>query len=111
MDTKATPPRSIWTHPYDDEQYLSNHPEEKVSKQDNLAPPAYEENRRHSFPADSSGQSSNPAARSDPNLAHQKKRGFLGKMKDKAIGTKEERAEKHRQEEAVSMTYAAFDIC
>ena len=23
VDTKADPPRSIWTHPYDDEQFLS----------------------------------------------------------------------------------------
>ncbi|KAF2195369.1 hypothetical protein K469DRAFT_485848, partial [Zopfia rhizophila CBS 207.26] len=29
VDTKATPPRSIWTHPYDDEQYLSILPPEE----------------------------------------------------------------------------------
>jgi hypothetical protein len=28
VDTKATPPRSLWSHPLDDEQYRSEHPEE-----------------------------------------------------------------------------------
>jgi hypothetical protein len=40
VDTKAKPPRSIWVHPYDDEQYLKEHPDvkEKVAKD---APPDY----------------------------------------------------------------------
>jgi len=108
IDTKATPPRSIWVHPYEDEQYLSEHPEvrEKVGRRystvgDGLKPPV-EENRRHSFGGEGSerlgeiaGSSSNSALDNQP-----KKRGLFAKLKDKAIGTKEEReAEKrHRAE-------------
>lgn len=29
MDTLADPPRSIWIHPYEDEQYLQHHPEDR----------------------------------------------------------------------------------
>ncbi|KAE9408253.1 hypothetical protein BT96DRAFT_28531 [Gymnopus androsaceus JB14] len=29
VDTLASPPRSIWIHPYEDEQYLQHHPEDK----------------------------------------------------------------------------------
>ncbi|KAJ7900205.1 hypothetical protein B0H14DRAFT_2672715, partial [Mycena olivaceomarginata] len=37
VDTKATPPRSIWVHPLDDEQYLREHPEVR-EKQDHKTP-------------------------------------------------------------------------
>jgi len=95
-------------HPYEDEQYLSEHPEvrEKVGKRysavgDSLKPPM-DENRRHSFGGEGServgaiaGSSSNPALI--------KKRGVFGKLKDKAIGTKEEReAERRRRAEVCS---------
>ncbi|KAJ3783374.1 hypothetical protein GGU10DRAFT_316911 [Lentinula aff. detonsa] len=93
VDTKSDPPRSIWTHPYEDEQYLREHPDarEKVrplssqglgSKKQSLNE---EQTRRHSY----NGQSSKaPIGR---------KKGFFSKLKDKAIGTKEEReAEKAR---------------
>ncbi|KAJ4002475.1 hypothetical protein F5050DRAFT_26719 [Lentinula boryana] len=93
VDTKSNPPRSIWTHPYEDEQYLREHPDarEKVrplssqglgSQKQSLNE---KETRRHSY----NGQSSKAP------IGH--KRGFFGKLKDKAIGTKEEReAEKAR---------------
>ncbi|KAJ3721562.1 hypothetical protein C8R42DRAFT_667804 [Lentinula raphanica] len=94
VDTKANPPRSIWVHPYEDEQYLREHPDvrEKVrpssSQGLNSKKPSYndeERTRRHSY----NGESSRA-----PKGA---KRGFFGKLKDKAIGTKEEReAEKVR---------------
>ncbi|KAI0307704.1 hypothetical protein B0F90DRAFT_48884 [Multifurca ochricompacta] len=55
VDTKADPPRAIWTHPYEDEQYLREHPDarEKLgslsqhrdSKESGSSKPA----RRHSF--------------------------------------------------------------
>lgn len=111
VDTKATPPRSTWVHPYEDEQYLSEHPEvrEKVGKRhsavgDNLKPPV-DESRRHSFGGEGSerlgaiaGSSSNSALENQP-----KKRGVFGKLKDKAIGTKEEReAERRRRAEVCS---------
>ncbi|KIM85120.1 hypothetical protein PILCRDRAFT_348195 [Piloderma croceum F 1598] len=93
VDTKATPPRSIWVHPYEDEQYLSEHPEVREK-----------ENRRHSFGGEGSerlgaiaGSSSNTALDNPP------KKGVFAKLKDKAIGTKEEReAEKRHRAEVCS---------
>lgn len=117
VDTKAKPPRSIWVHPYEDEQFLKEHPEIKArlaKANDHLspddAPPAYAP-RRHSY-SGPSASSSSPDIRSSisnsgtPRPAapgpSQKPRGFFGKMKDKAIGTKEEREEARRQEALVS---------
>ena len=113
VDTKANPPRSIWTHPYEDGEYLQTHPDvrEKViiggsrGSESNLPPPSFEESqRRHSFGGVSS--SSRPQASSTSPTKLKKRndrdRGFLGKLKDKAIGTKEEReAEKRRRQEEV----------
>jgi hypothetical protein len=75
---------------------------------DGLKPPV-EENRRHSFGGEGSerlgeiaGSSSNSALDNQP-----KKRGLFAKLKDKAIGTKEEReAEKrHRAEVCSHISY------
>jgi len=119
VDTKADPPRSTWVHPYEDEQFLREHPDIR----DKIAalrakgagiddrPPPYSP-RRHSF----SGVSSNhlSAGPSGANAADRnatshpptptpgsaaKHRGFFGKMKDKAIGTKEEREAARKEEQ------------
>ncbi|KAJ3750590.1 hypothetical protein DFH05DRAFT_98081 [Lentinula detonsa] len=37
VDTLANPPRSIWIHPYEDEQYLQQHPEDGDKLQDWVA--------------------------------------------------------------------------
>lgn len=91
----ASPPRSIWVHPYDDPQYLESHPE--VQSYD--SPPMYQ------------GSPSPPpvptSSRPIPNGKGKapEKRGFLGKIKDKAIGSKEEReAAKRLREEEVCLT-------
>ncbi|TFK56960.1 hypothetical protein OE88DRAFT_1803589 [Heliocybe sulcata] len=116
VDTKANPPRSIWTHPYDDEHYLSEHPDlrDKLQAQlrgrtdskSNLAPPSYDEaNRRHSYHGQASGSAGPSRASGGRNTStpppgdreKQKDRGFFGKLKDKAVGTKEEREEHKRQ--------------
>ncbi|ETW86955.1 hypothetical protein HETIRDRAFT_406787 [Heterobasidion irregulare TC 32-1] len=101
VDTKADPPRSIWIHPYEDEQYLSEHPDvkEKIgSVMDHHASPDDKPSnpRRHSYSGLTSpdmlvdeGGSRTPK--------ENKKRNFFGKMKDKAIGTKEEREQYNRE--------------
>jgi hypothetical protein len=33
VDTKANPPRSIWVHPLEDEQYLREHPEAREKQE------------------------------------------------------------------------------
>jgi len=115
VDTKSSPPRSIWVHPYEDEQYLREHPDirEKVTSMmkqfetdrarkelSNSDRPMPE--RRNSFSGRDNedmgdGPSRGSAAALSPSAA--KKRGFFAKMKDKAIGTKEER-EAYRREMA-----------
>jgi len=105
VDTKANPPRSIWTHPYEDEQFLSEHPEirEKVGNKRHSFPgrqSSTDEGRRHSYsgststiPTQASGSTSAAANKSAGG-----KKGFFSKMKDKAIGTKEEREAYKRQQ-------------
>lgn len=105
MDTKADPPRAIWTHPYEDEEYLREHPDvrEKVGslarQQESNASPS--KPRRHSFNGRDSDSmvpgDDNPLP--DPSKKATQKRGFFGKLKDKAIGTKEER-EAYKKEQA-----------
>lgn len=87
VDTKATPPRSIWVHPYEDEEYLHAHPDVR-------------ENDEKDPPPDYAPPGSDPAAGQSSKTQYappQHKRGVLGKLKDKVAGTKEERdAEKRR---------------
>ena len=112
VDTKADPPRSIWIHPYEDELYLKAHPDvrEKIkaggrpgSSEANVDPPSFEESqRRHSFGEASSSSRPKPTTTSAAKSSKPKDRHFFGKLKDKAIGTKEEReAEKRRRREEV----------
>jgi len=111
VDTKANPPRSIWTHPYEDGEFLKAHPDvrEKINidgfrgSESNLHPPSFEESqRRHSFGGASSSSRPQATSTSPAKLKKRNDRGFLGKLKDKAIGTKEEReAEKKRRQEEV----------
>ncbi|KAG8219698.1 hypothetical protein J3R82DRAFT_653 [Butyriboletus roseoflavus] len=99
VDTRAKPPRAIWWHPYEDDQYLDEHPEARAKNEMHVgsdldAPPPYDAaTGRHTLrSAEKSGPSQRPVA--DPHTEH--KRGVFGRFKDKAIGTKEER-EEHRR--------------
>ena len=49
------------------------------------------------------------SGKSDKGKGKNKERGFFGKMKDKAIGTKEEREEARRREMIVSAQTCCFD--
>lgn len=95
-------------HPYEDEQFLGEHPEVKAKKEmfpgsDLDAPPSYDAaTGRH---ASGSGEKSKsgpsrcddlPDAVSEAGPHTEHKRGVFGKLKDKTIGTKEER-EEHRR--------------
>ncbi|KAI0932028.1 hypothetical protein AcV5_004629 [Taiwanofungus camphoratus] len=117
VDTKAKPPRAIWVHPFEDEQFLREHPgiRDKLATARNRRassdrPPPYSP-RRHSFSGSSSSYvtsdgMSHEARNSTSHLgthagASGKRRSFLGKMKDKAIGTKEEREAAKRQHAAM----------
>ncbi|KAH8982597.1 hypothetical protein EDB92DRAFT_1893789 [Lactarius akahatsu] len=107
VDTNADPPRAIWTHPYEDEQYLREHPEvrEKVGslaqQQGSNDPSGSKPARRHSFNGRDSTSMVPDEHPTSPDASQKgkEKRGFFGKLKDKAIGTKEER-EAYKKEQA-----------
>ncbi|KAL7285212.1 hypothetical protein ACG7TL_000305 [Trametes sanguinea] len=116
VDTKAKPPRSTWVHPYEDEQFLREHPDvrDRLARErgndptPSEAPPPYSP-RRHSFSGTASGShlsvpTDNRPARSQPGTPVAE-RGFFGKLKDKAIGTKEEREAKRREEQRQEQEY------
>ncbi|GJJ13918.1 hypothetical protein Clacol_008175 [Clathrus columnatus] len=88
VDTQARPPRSIWVHPFDDPTFLEKHPEYKDYDHDHdhfeENPPEYVRTPPPSVPT-----TSRPSINDKGKMPE--KRSFLGKLKDKAIGTKEER--------------------
>ncbi|KAL5495373.1 hypothetical protein ACEPAI_836 [Sanghuangporus weigelae] len=99
VDTKADPPRSIWVHPYEDEQFLREHPDvrEKVGSKygrPSGAPPPFD-SRSSSYRNEVAG----PSASTSDRDKEKEKRSFFAKLKDKAIGTKEEREAQRRLEE------------
>lgn len=97
MDTRANPPRAIWVHPCEDEQFLGEHPD---LKSDLDAPPTYDAaTRDHAVDSGGKPGSSTRAEPTDipaPDTHTEHKRGVFGRLKDKAIGTREEREEQKR---------------
>jgi hypothetical protein len=106
-------------HPYEDEQYLKDHPEVRGRESGKYTAPSGPppENRRRSWTKEADeprpsterrasrsqtrAQNAHPVAH--PDASHEK-RGFFGKMKDKAIGTKEEREAQKAQEAEVCLS-------
>lgn len=75
---------------------------------DGLKPPP-NDNRRHSYSGEGSRKTSAAATSSSnsglSDTEKEKKRGLFGKLKDKAIGTKEEREAERRRAEEVCSTF------
>ncbi|KAM5531872.1 hypothetical protein V8D89_014426 [Ganoderma adspersum] len=123
VDTNAEPPRSIWVHPYEDARFLQEHPDIRERLAGELRasdqPPPYTP-RRHSFsgPPTTTGsavpfperENARRSSQSQPETPKpsQQRRSFFGKLKDKAIGTKEEREARHREEEQWQRHVAAM---
>jgi hypothetical protein len=105
VDTRADPPRSIWHHPYDDEQYLSSLSQEERTRIHNL----------HKAPtkADIEAESSDDDHAAHPDLPPRPtndqsggKSKFGRKLKDKITGsTHEEREATRRQREEEERRY------
>jgi len=97
VDTKATPPRSIWVHPLEDEQYLREHPEARekarLAADDNQPQYSAPTTPPVGSPATSSSQRTGYAA---PAGSKPEKRGLFSKLKDATVGTKEEREQEKR---------------
>ncbi|KAG9050556.1 hypothetical protein FS837_004413 [Tulasnella sp. UAMH 9824] len=108
VDTRGTPPRSIWVHPLDDEQYRRENNLPPLSPR---PPPSPKGGSPSRLPQDekaklrddekSAAATSSSSAGAGPSTQQTKgkehDRGFFGKMKDNIIGTKEEREERKRR--------------
>ncbi|KAF2134582.1 hypothetical protein P153DRAFT_362340 [Dothidotthia symphoricarpi CBS 119687] len=99
VNTSATPPRSIWTHPFDDEEFLAT-----------LSP---EERKKHSrmkrtvtlddLMAEDSDDEAHLPARTQPAATQPQPTGihkFSRKLKDKVTGTTHTDRETHRKQRA-----------
>ncbi|KAG8906614.1 hypothetical protein FRB99_006484 [Tulasnella sp. 403] len=72
VDTQSNPPRSIWVHPLDDEQYIREH----------YANPASGPSPGHQ------GDNSKP-----------QRKGLFGRLRDKAMGSREEKTVQRERDE------------
>ncbi|KAH6674424.1 hypothetical protein B0J14DRAFT_480379 [Halenospora varia] len=110
VDTSEDPPRSIWHHPYDDEQYMSTLSESERARIQSLHRIPSEADMRHESSDDDSGPSHNRMGGAGgqlpprPNPVDQPKGvSKLGrKMKDKLTSSTHEEREierRHREEE------------
>lgn len=106
VDTTKEPPRSIWTHPYDDEQYLSSLPRaerERIEQEPTMF-------HRHPSQADIMAEHTDeeddrehhaPAVAPGGDLPPRPQKLSLGrKIKDKMTGTTHDQREKERQRRA-----------
>ncbi|KAF2232831.1 hypothetical protein EV356DRAFT_504838 [Viridothelium virens] len=114
VDTKATPPRSIWHHPYDDEQYLSTLPSEErerveglhgilrtPSQADIAAESSDDDHEQHQAgqgrPNLTGNQSQQHTSDLPPRPAGQEKKTFGRRLKDKITNTTHEQREAERR--------------
>jgi len=96
VDTRADPPRSIWHHPFDDEQWTREHAQRAPPPG---PPPGSSE--KGAKPAGENGTPPRSPSAAQASSSKAQNRGFLGKIKDELIGTKEEReAAKQRKLQA-----------
>ncbi|EOA85051.1 hypothetical protein ACJQWK_06983 [Exserohilum turcicum] len=103
VNTRANPPRSIWTHPYDDEEYLSTlSPEERnkhtrmhrTMTMDDLA--AEDSDAEDHLPPRTAPKDKGAAASGEPTGIHK----FSRKLKDKITGQTHDERELARQRRA-----------
>ncbi|KAK3935028.1 hypothetical protein QBC46DRAFT_59027 [Diplogelasinospora grovesii] len=118
VDTTADPPRSIWHHPYDDEQYLSTLSPAERERIRNLhnPPPGKPDDHaagQSGYPTDEDDAAHHPAGPSGDG-AHDggDKRSLGRRLKDKLTGTTHEQrtAERERQEKAERELYRQHQI-
>ncbi|WPH04345.1 Hypothetical protein R9X50_00723500 [Acrodontium crateriforme] len=105
VDTTKTPPRSIWVHPYDDEQYLSTLSSEERERieQESLGR-GYPPSKADVIAAHSDEDDDRPARKASgaelPPRPQKEKLSFGRKMKDKITGTTHEQRERERKQRA-----------
>ncbi|KAL8861825.1 MAG: hypothetical protein Q9178_001694 [Gyalolechia marmorata] len=109
VDTTREPPRSIWHHPYDDEEYMSTlDPMERQKIQGSLRVPSNadiaaessEDDREHHSPTHTVHH--NTSSSSQPQQPKAGPSSFGRKMKDKLTGTTHEQREQERRQRAIA---------
>ncbi|QRV85988.1 hypothetical protein RhiJN_14006 [Ceratobasidium sp. AG-Ba] len=86
VDTQSNPPRSIWVHPFEDEQFQREHPE--LFKAPTGPPPSRTPGNASSGP--STAEESKP-----------EKKGFIQKLKDKSTEHAARKEEERKRREAM----------
>jgi len=108
VDTTKEPPRSIWHHPYDDDEYMSSLPEKerlriREEQRDAKAKSSTETDEPdlaagdHLHPSSASGAGASSSAAEPAPKGLQK---FGRKLKDKVTGSTHEEREARRRQEA-----------
>ncbi|KAI4230728.1 MAG: hypothetical protein LQ349_006076 [Xanthoria aureola] len=99
VDTTREPPRSIWHHPYDDEEYLNTlDPTERQKIQGSLRVPSDADLAAESSEDDRDHHSST----AQPLPPRPAPSNFARKMKDKLTGTTHEQREEQRRQRAIA---------
>lgn len=105
VDTRREPPRSIWHHPYDDDEYMNSlDPAERQKIQGSLRVPSNADINAESSEDDhdrhhDSASSTQPLP---PRPEKQEKQKFGRKMKDKLTGTTHEQRQEERRQRAIA---------
>lgn len=107
VDTTKDPPRSIWQHPYDDDEYMNSlDPKERQRIRGSLRVPNHDDiaaessdDERESHPSPQPGKANTPANTSQPSAGPSK---FGRKLKDKLTGTTHEQREEQRRQRAIA---------
>ncbi|GAA6029022.1 hypothetical protein JCM8097_001556 [Rhodosporidiobolus ruineniae] len=112
VDTHASPPRSIWTHPLDDPEYLSSHPKEAKELAASYAPPegAPPGHGHGEEEKDKKGRDHVSAFEGDGKGKGTEKRSLGRKMKDKLTGSTHEQrvAERKKRQEEEMKQYQSY---
>ena len=114
VDTKRDPPRSIWQHPYDDEEYMSSlDPQErkriqtlhKVPSQADIEAESSADDEDHHAPPGAPPRTAGSHSIGGPSsgaAASTEKPTFGRKMKDKLTGTTHQEREELRRQRAMA---------
>ncbi|KAL9577470.1 MAG: hypothetical protein Q9212_006346, partial [Teloschistes hypoglaucus] len=112
VDTNKDPPRSIWHHPYDDDEYMNTlTPNERHKIRDSLRVPNHSDiaaessDEDHPSPTSHTGPSTtNPTHPSSSSSSQQppEKQSFGRKMKDKLTQTTHAQREEQRRQRAIA---------
>ncbi|KAL8696529.1 MAG: hypothetical protein Q9201_007614 [Fulgogasparrea decipioides] len=108
VDTTREPPRSIWHHPYDDDEYMNSLDQKEREKiRNSLRVPTHADIAAESSDEDgdhrptSHSNATNPTSTLPPRPPGGKP-SFGRKMKDKLTGTTHEEREEHRRQRAIA---------